>query len=320
MINKILVFIVLFIIVSIGGIWFWWQINSTPVNPSDTSQKVFVIEQGAGVRSIANDLKQQGLIKSPTAFYLWVKFNHLENGIQAGDFRLSPSMSLAILTKNLTHGSLDYWVTIPDGKRALEIAAILQEKTSNYSDAWKEELIQNEGYLFPDTYLIPSTASIDDIVALLRKNFDAKYATITANNALSEKQIVTVASLVEREARFPEDKPLVASVIYNRLHSGMPLQIDATVQYAVGYDKTEQSWWKKGLTVDDLKIDSPYNSYTNTGLPPTPICNPGASDLEAAANPANTDYIFYVSDSSGHLHFAKTLQQHNANIKKYQVQ
>jgi UPF0755 protein len=167
--------------------------------------------------------------------------------------------------------------------------------------------------------LIPTGDSIDDIIALTRKNFDAKYASLGSISSPQNK-IVTIASLVEREAQFPEDQKLVASVIYNRLQINMALQLDATVQYAIGYDEKEHTWWKKNVTANDLQINSPYNTRVNPGLPPTPICNPSLSALSAAAHPANSDYLYYVSDSTGHLHFAKTLEQHTANIQKYNVE
>lgn len=311
---------ILFILFSFS-IFFWWKINSSPINNSDRSQKIFVVSQGKSIRAIGNDLEKAGLIKNALAFFLWVKWQKLENKIQSGDFRLSPSQSLATITQNLTHGSLDYWLTIVPGKRATEVAEILKEKAPNYTDSWRQKLVTNEGYLFPDSYLIPTSDTIEHIIVLIRKNFDAKVATIGELPAnISQNKLVIIASVIEKEAQFLQDQAMVASVIYNRLEQNMPLQMDPTVQYAIGYNQREHAWWTKGLTVDDLKIDSPYNTYLHTGLPPTAICNPGISALKATIQPAKTDYLYYVSDKTGHLHFAKTLEQHNANIQKYQVQ
>ena len=157
----------------------------------------------------------------------------------------------------------------------------------------------------------------------MRENFTKKYAEISPKrmqSSYTQGQIVTVASLIEREAKFPQDRPLVASVIYNRLSNDMPLQIDATIQYALGYQTDQQTWWKKNLTDDDLALNSAYNTYTQTGLPPTPIANPGVLSLEAALNPAQTNYLYYVSDKDGHNHYEETLAEHDADILKYSVQ
>lgn len=218
----------------------------------------------------------------------------------------------------MTKGTLDIWVTIPEGKRAEEIAAILKEKIPTYDPSWDSKLEQNEGYLFPDTYLIPRQATADQVTSLLRSTFDQRFHDINlSQTSLSQSEIVTVASLVEREARHDEDRPLIASVIYNRLEEGMPLQIDATVQYALGYNTREKTWWTKNLSLDDLKISSAYNTYTHQGLPPGPICNPGVAALQAAAHPAKTNYTFYVTDKNGINHYASTYKEHLANIKQY---
>ena len=189
----------------------------------------------------------------------------------------------------------------------------------NYKPSWQTTLMANEGYLFPDTYLFPRQADVAQIVSLMRNNFATKLQSIqkSKTSTLTDNQAVIVASLVEREAKFADDRPLVASVIINRLNLGMALQIDATVQYILGYQQNEKSWWKKHLTSEDLKIDSPYNTYVNAGLPPAPISNPGTLALEAALNPANTNYLYYVSDKQEHLHFAKTIDEHNKNVQKY---
>ncbi len=151
----------------------------------------------------------------------------------------------------------------------------------------------------------------------MKNNFDAKYATLENTSNRTPHEIVTIASLIEREARHAEDRPLVASVIVNRLEIGMALNIDATVQYILGYQQNEKSWWKRNLTFADLEINSPYNTYTNPGLPPGPIANPGIAAIEAAVNPAETDYLYYLSDENGVNHYAETLEEHNQNKAKY---
>lgn len=299
---------------------FWWQNGLLAANSSDKAPKIFVVQKGQGVKEIAYSLKKEGLIRDPIVFFLLVKQQGLDKQIQAGDFRLNPSMSAQEVATNLTHGTLDIWVTIPEGIRAEEIADILKAKIPSFKDSWRETLDANEGYLFPDTYLIPRDASVDLVVSLLKNNFTRKYDQLKATKkvSLTDSDVIKIASIIEREAIFDEDRPMVASVLINRLELGMPLGSDPTVMYALGYDKQTKSWWKKDLTVDDLAINSPYNTRKVVGLPPTPISNPGVSAIEAALNPSNTDYLYFYSDSKGHLHFGKTLKDHEANIKKYQ--
>jgi UPF0755 protein len=179
-----------------------------------------------------------------------------------------------------------------------------------------------EGYLFPDTYLIPEQATAGGIIEILVNNyyrrFDDSLKAKAKKNGLSEKEVLILASLVEKEGRNDADRQKVASIILKRYRKDWPLQIDATIQYALGYQANEKTWWKKVLTADDLSIDSPYNTYKNTGLPPGPICNPGLSSITAVANAnVNTPYWYYLSDKNGKMHYSKTLEEHNANIKSY---
>lgn len=315
---KRLLAIFLIIIISAFLIALWWKNGLSPANSNDKGSKIFVVQKGAGLKEIANKLENEGLIKNRIVFFLYTRLRKFEEKIQAGSFRLSPSMNVEEIAQSLTHGTLDIWVTIPEGKRGAEIADILKEKMPTYDSSWEISFTTNDGYLFPDTYLIPKDADIEIIINQMRGNFEQKYATLdTSKTKLNKNSIVTLASLVEREAKFPQDRPLVASVLINRINLGMKLDIDATVQYALGYSREENNWWKKNLTFDDLKIKSPYNTYLNAGLPPTPIANPGIEALKAVVNPTDTNYLYYISDKTGHLHFAKNLQEQNANIEKY---
>ncbi len=312
---TVVILVLVFAVVSI----FWWQNGVLPVNSQNTAPKIFVVKNGQGVREIANNLKTEGLIRDPVVFFLITKKDGLDKKIQAGDFRLNPSMSAYEVAESLTHGTLDIWVTIPEGFRAEEIADILEEKIPNYDESWRLTLDQNEGYLFPDTYLIPRDADIDMIISIFKSNFQTKYDSVKSlkTNNLSDTQTLVLASLIEREARLEEDRPLVASVIYNRLGIGMKLDIDATLQYALGFQEDEKRWWKKSLTNEDKRLNSPYNTYTNPGLPPAPISNPGLSSIKAALNTTETDYMYYITDSSGKNRYAKTLQEHNGNIEEF---
>lgn len=316
---KRLITAVVLLIILVAGLFLWWQNGLLAANTNDRTAQIFVVKNGEGVREIANNLKAAGLIRDPIVFFLYTRIKGFDKQIQAGDFRLNPSMSMPAVASNLTHGTLDIWTTIPEGLRADEIADLLKTKIPSYNESWRAVLDANEGYLFPDTYLIPRGADVNTIVSLLRNNFQAKYASVKNSKTtdLTDSQTIIVASIIEKEAKFAQDRPLVASVIMNRLNIGMALQVDPTVEYALGYQVDTKSWWKKELTIADTKINSPYNTYLNVGLPPTPISNPGLASIQAALTPAKSNYLYYFSDKQGHLHFASTIEGHNANIAKY---
>jgi len=313
----ILVFILSLIVIFS---YLYFQEGSMPVDKHDTSPRIFLINKGEGLNSIANKLSNEGLIRNKVIFYLIVKQQGIEKKIQAGDFRLSKSMNASQLAQTLTHGTLDTWVTIIEGLRKEEIA---QELSTNFKISEIEFIEQaKEGYLFPDTYLFPTSSSIDTILSIINRNFETKYTNEFRKKAmakgLTDRQILTIASLVEKEAKLPEDKQQVANIILKRNENDWPLEIDATVQYALGYQKKTKTWWKKDLTQEDLQADSQYNTRKNKGLPPAPICNPGLDSINAAINSdTNTPYWFYISDKKGVMHYAKTIEEHNINISQY---
>lgn len=310
--RKIVAVLVLVFVIVLG--FLWWRNGNTPVNSRDKSERVFVVEKGAGVRQIGNELKKRGLIRDPIVFFLLVRQKGVDTKIQAGDYKLSPSMTLGKVLDELVHGVVDVWVTIPEGYRAEQIADTLEEQIPSYSFSWRVRLIEKEGYLFPDTYLIPRDAPIDTILSIFENNFNKKISKEGLSSRSDLDLIINIASMVEREALFHDERATVASVIYNRLDLGMKLDIDATVQYALG--KRNGKWWYP-VDSSDLRINSIYNTYTNNGLPPGPISNPGLDSIRAAANPANTNYLYYITDSKGHLHGAETFQEHQTNIRKY---
>jgi UPF0755 protein len=316
--KKILVVVVLLLIIVVG-FYLYYKEGAMPVNIKDKTTKIFVIQRGESVTQIAKNLEKEGFIRNRTVFYLVVKQLGIDNKIQAGDYRLSPSMNLSEITRSLTKGTLDVWVTIIEGLRREEIAQIFSRELVIPELEFLK--FAKEGYLFPDTYLIPKEASAGSVITILSKNFNNKYTQELKNQGrkigLADDQIIVLASLVEREAKFNEDRLLVASVILNRLKNGMKLDVDATVQYALGYQPDMKSWWKKDLTKEDLDIDSLYNTYKNPGLPPAPISNPGLAAIKAVIDAPQTNYLYYISDKNGKMHFAKTLEEHNENIRKY---
>jgi UPF0755 protein len=310
-------FLIVLLALAIGGLGAWWINGTAPANPSDITEKSFSITKGSGVRQVANELKDQGLIKDPVIFFLMLRQQGLDGKIQAGEFLLSPSMNAGEIAAALQVATNDVRVTVPEGKRAEEVADILQQYLPNYDESWRAQLVAQEGYLFPDTYSFPKDADIDLIVTAMTGNFEEKYASIPPgrNSNLQKADIVKLASMVEREAKNDEDRPIVAAVMLNRINAGMSLDIDATVQYAIG---TSAKWWPT-LTDSARNIapDSPYNTYTNQGLPPTPISNPGLAVLQAVINAPDTEYVFYITDQNGINRYGRTLEEHNANIERY---
>lgn len=316
-VKKVSVLIVLIVLAAVFGLFYWGRGNMAPA-PKDKSTKIFVINPGEPVREIGNNLKKEGLIKDPVVFFIYLKLNRLDKSIQAGDYRLSPSMTLPRLIQELKTGTLDHWTTIPEGVRAEEIADIFEKDLPSYKTSWRAKLNTNEGYLFPDTYLVPKDADVDMVISMMKNNFNKKIESIGLSSDDADlERIITIASLIEREAKNPEDRPIVASVINNRLRIGMKLDIDATIQYALGYQTSEKRWWKKALSSADIELASPYNTYQTAGLPPTPISNPGIESIKAAVNPIKSDYLYYVNDKNGKIRPAKTIEEHNNNIQKY---
>jgi len=312
----------LFILITIFLAFFvWYREGTLPVDSKDKVPFIFVVEKGESVSSIARKLESQKLIRNRLAFYLLVKQLGIERQIQAGDFRLYRTMSAKELAQELTHGTLDVWLTVIEGMRVEEIASLLAKDLDLPSSVFITLATSHEGFLFPDTYLIPKGATTEQVIAILRNNFaqkvDAKLRSGFKSQGLSLIQAVTLASVLEREAQSVTDKKMVAGILYNRLEIGMPLQVDATVQYALGYSEAERSWWRKNITSRDLKIDSVYNTYLNPGLPPSPIANPGLNSLVAVANPTKSKYLYYITDNNGLMHYAETLEAHNQNIRNF---
>lgn len=304
-------------LVAVG--WLWWRDAISPVDAADSTPKIFVVRRGEGVKSVAARLAAEGLTRSPTGFYLLVKVMGIERDLQAGDFRLNPAMDAAALARELTHGTLDVWVTTLEGWRVEEVAAKLTKEIDIPESEFTK--VAREGYMFPDTYLVPRDATVGAVAELFRTTFDQKVDEKLKSDAkktgLSFDEVITVASIVEREGRTEEDRPVIAGILRKRLDADWPLQADATLQYALGYQTGEKTWWKKGLTDEDKKVKSPYNTYTNPGLPPRPIANPGLSSIKAVIYPKETDYWYYLHDPDGGVHYGRTLEEHNANIATY---
>lgn len=286
------------------------------------SQVIFTIEKGEGLKSVARRLEEEKLIKNDFAFLIRGIFDRADRQIQAGNFYLDAGMSPGQIMRELAHGTLDVRVTLLEGWRreeiAEELAGKLESGSSNFKKSEFLKLTSNlEGRLFPDTYFFSKGAEAAKIVNALSQNFEKRTAGLNIT-----PKILILASLVEREAREAADRPIVAGILFRRLENDWPLQVDATVQYARANLKCKNEnlkcdWWAKELTKADLAVNSPFNTYLYPDLPPSPIANPGLASIRAALNPAKTDYLYYLTGKDGQMHYAKTLEEHNANVQKY---
>jgi UPF0755 protein len=313
--------LLLIFIFAAGGVWFYKNIQ--PVS-SNQDYKDFLITRGASASQIGSKLESSGFIKSALAFKIYTQFTGKAGGIQTGEFRLTSSFTLFQTVDQLLRGPTELWVVIPEGLRREEIAAKFTtglDRDASFTAEFLDASRYVEGTLFPDTYLFAKDVKADSVVNKMTRTFSAKTNNLAASSTLSFDQRVVLASIIERETKTAQERPIVAGILLNRIGIGMPLQVDAAVQYAVASAKCKNqpigcSWWIP-LTRDDLAINSPYNTYKFAGLPPGPISNPGESSLEAAFNPSETDFLYYIHDKEGQIHYAKTLAEHNTNIAKY---
>lgn len=242
------------------------------------------------------------------------------NKIQAGSFKLSPDSTIDQVLKTITTGgNYDYWLRIIEGQRVEEIKVDPPEAAAFGKEDFVNYFREKEGYLFPDSYLVPINQSLAEMETTIKTNFEKKFTEAkegVGGNELNDQQILILASLIEREARLRVSKQMVAGILLNRLRAGMALQVDATVQYARDSKNKVADFWQP-VKRNDLAIVSPYNTYRNPGLPPGPICNPGADSIYAAFHPVETEYFFYITGNDHQMHYAKTLDEHNQNIARY---
>lgn len=295
-----------------------------PDGQGSGSKKEIIIESGQTVREIANELEENGLIRSANLFITYVTLKGLAPELEAGRYEIPPSLSMLQVIELLRQGSFDIRLTFLEGWRREEYSEYALQQlpvdTEEFNSSFLAEAGGLEGYLFPDTYLVAQDITAKDLVNLLKENFERKYAEVAEAveaQGFTREEAVVLASLVEREARKPDERAVIAGIFLKRLELGMPLGICATVQYALGYQEEEGTWWKGTITNKDTTVESPYNTYENAGLPPGPICNPGLDAFKAVANPQASDYLYYLHDEEGNIHYAKTLGEHNQNVVRY---
>lgn len=277
---------------------------------------VITVEEGASLSEIALHLEEQHIIRSPFAFKVIHKliFRN-DRGIIAGDYVFEKNLSAYSVASRLSKGKYNLSpvrITIPEGLNKFELADLLSGRLSHFD---RRTFIASapEGYLFPDTYFFLPNADTRDVIRIMNNNFYEQIGTIREKIANSERNfedIISMASIVETEARQTETRKIIAGILWNRLENDMPLQVDVSFKYINGKTTFD-------LTEEDLDIDSRYNSYKYTGLPPTPIANPGLDAILAALEPTETEYVFFLSDREGDMHYAETFDEHVRNKEKY---
>jgi UPF0755 protein len=316
--------------------WVAWTLMQ-PVTPSE---QVFVLlHPGYSTRRIATELKSAGVIRSADAFVLWHYF-HRKRSLKAGEYLFEKTATSLDVHRRLVHGDVYFHtVVVPEGYNMFEIAQAVQAAGLGSSDAFLKAVTSNtaliadlapeaktlEGFLFPDTYEFTRMQTADEMATAMVKQFRqvARQIGLTSEAQLVNaqnsprvndvQQVVTLASIIEKETSALEERPTVASVYYNRLAQNTALQADPSVIYA----ELLQGTYTGALHHADMQFNSTYNTYTNRGLPPGPIANPGRTSLEAAMHPATTDYFYFVSNGNGHHRFAHSLEEHNRNVAAY---
>ncbi|MDF2925033.1 MAG: mltG [Paenibacillaceae bacterium] len=334
---------VVFVVLAAGGAAVYYAYRSLQPLAAGESKEI-VIPAGTGSAGIADILEQEGIIRNKLAYTMYLRYQQQGDRFQAGRYEMKPGMTLDEITDKMNQGDVIkeemMRYTIPEGFTVVQIAEklaaeglidkdaflALANEEKEWPVAWTGTIPKDgnlrsrlEGYMFPETYEMKKGSTEQDILLRMLSEWDKKKEQLAGwEQALAERkltlhEVLTVASLIEREVVVDEERPVVAGVIYNRLDKKMPLQIDATIQYL--FDKPKERLFEK-----DLQIESPYNTYLHTGLPPGPIANPGLASIKAALWPATTQYFFYVTKKDGtgaHL-FAETFEEHkknNANSK-----
>jgi len=313
----------LFVVLVLGvAAWLGWGLW-LPVRPA--GEKFVLLHPGYSTRHIAAELNKAGVIRSPRAFLLW-HYIAKPRSLKAGEYLFEKSASAIQVHERLARGDIyQHTVTIPEGFNMFDVAAAVEAAglgpRAEFLAAAKSgaSMIKDldpqatslEGYLFPDTYQFTRTQSMQDIVGVMVRHFrqEAKALGLTGDVHL----VVTMASIIEKETAAPAERPEVASVYYNRLEKRIALDADPSVIYAA----LLSGEYEGALHHATLQIDSPYNTYKHAGLPPGPIANPGRDSLKAAMHPAQTDYLYFVSDNQGHHRFARSLDEHNRNVAAY---
>jgi UPF0755 protein len=326
------VFILLLLAVLAFGGWLAWALLP-PVTPA--GQTFVLLHPGYSTRRIATELQSAGVIRSADAFVVWHYLRH-KRSLKAGEYLFEKSATSLDVHRRLVHGDVYFHtVVIPEGYNIFDVAHAVQNAGLGSSDEFLKVATSDtaliadlapdaktlEGYLFPNTYEFTRMQTMQEMAAAMVKEFrqvarEIGLTTDSQDPAAQKndlQQIVILASIIEKETAAPEERPLVASVYYNRMTRRVALQADPSVIYA----ELLQGSYTGALHHADMQFNSPYNTYTHAGLPPGPIGNPGKTSLEAAIHPADTDYFYFVGNGNGHHRFARNLEEHNKNVAAY---
>ncbi len=304
--KKGLILIILFIILFfVIGVFFWRGIYF-PKTPASLEEKLFLVEKGENLFQIAENLEKEDLIKNRFFFDFYVLIKGGQGELRAGEYFFSPSMNITEIARKIILGeTAKMMVTIPEGFTVKQIEKLLGLKLPG---------TDLEGFLFPDTYQFPIRVGGEEVVKKMRDNFEKKLAQDLRGEIEKQgktvREIIIVASLIEKEVKTKEDKRLVSGILWKRRNHNIPLQVDATINYITGKKTIKTS-------IEETKIDSPYNTYKYLGLPLGPICNPGLESIEAAIYPKSSHYWYYLSTSNGETYFSETLEDHNIKKAKY---
>ncbi len=297
-----------------GWIYLQWQEEHAPLRPAEV-----VVPHGASTIKIARLLEQENVISSQYLFRLLVRLEGVGNHLSSGLYRFEKPTNMVAVIDRLRRGDvMRFQVTVPEGLRTDEVITLLAKKTGTSESDWQAALkklmpIEAEGRLLPETYQYNKPLRI---ARMLKSMIDAQNRVMAelSSNVVEQQRLRIMASIVEKETRLEKERPLVAAVIRNRLEKRMPLQMDPTVIYGIW--KTTGSF-SGNIRKKDLSADTPWNTYTNRGLPPTPIGNPGAASLRAAAAPADSSFLFFVADGTGGHQFATSFADHQANVRRW---
>lgn len=304
-------------VVLLGMLIFFMTAYKAPSNFPETA--IVSLSSGTSLSQIALDLEEEHIIQSPFWFTNFVLLLDQEKGVVGGDYYFEKPLNVYEIAQRVTTGKYNteqLKTTIPEGIPISDISLILKSHYPHFDSIHFLTIAQNkEGYLFPDTYYFGSQPSPEKVLSILTANFEKKIAQKEIQEAITASgrplhDVLTMASILEGEARQTRTRQIVAGILWERIRRGIPLQVDAAFRYVNG--KTTEE-----LTLRDLKIESPYNTYINKGLPPTPISNPGLDSIMAAVTPIETEYLYFLTDKEGNMHYAETLDAHVKNKDKY---
>jgi UPF0755 protein len=332
---ALLLALVILAAAALGGLAYYsYQKANEPYKGFTEDEIFYTITPGATSSSIASTLEDLGIIEDSRLFLAALWYREATQRLQAGEYRFWESASVFEVIERLERGDVYYLsVTVPEGLTLAETASLFEDKglgdAKELEDLFEQpDLISSldskapdlEGYLFPETYQLPRRPSAENITRSLVARFKSVYNDERQEKAkalsLTPRELVTLASIVEKETGQADERPLIASVFWNRMRIGMPLQSDPTVIYAMKRDGT----YNGNLRRTDLEMDSPYNTYKYRGLPPGPIASPGLGSIDAVLNPPESKYLYFVSKNDGSHHFSKTLREHNNAVRKYQIE